>query len=137
MFIPQSTLKVFEMTQLDRMIDWYANLEKPCAEDLQRVMVEADVQCQLDKFRTKALNMNSGQLEKERHYSRRLGKNMERAHSPRPHDACEAHAIVSGGHKDAAVARAILARYKRELMTQEMAVGYPISLKTGQRCLSG
>lgn len=110
--IPQQTLQVFEMNALDRKVDWYANLKTPTASDLNCVIAEADVQCQLDKFRLKGITMDPQKLEGERHYSSRLAKNMERSSCPKPHDKCEAHAIISGGHKSAAAARAIAASYK-------------------------
>ncbi|MGI9278735.1 MAG: AHH domain-containing protein [Endozoicomonas sp.] len=50
-------------------------------------------------------------LENDRHKSKRLGENMRASGRPKPTDRHDAHAIVSGKHSLAGIARAKLARF--------------------------
>ncbi|WP_158658137.1 hypothetical protein [Agarilytica rhodophyticola] len=57
----------------------------------------------LDKYRVQASNMTQEQLQAETHSSKRMAGYMRRAGDPRPSSRCDAHAIISGHHADAAV----------------------------------
>ncbi|WP_074904118.1 AHH domain-containing protein [Microbulbifer thermotolerans] len=59
--------------------------------------------------------MTQKELVQEAHNSARLGKHMGLNGDPRPHNLCDAHAIVSGAHRRAAPMRAVLAWFKRRI----------------------
>lgn len=107
--IPPLTLKVYEKTRVDHAIDVFARLEKPTVADLNRVRVEADIQCKINEYRFGALTMTDKQLEEEGHSSKRMACFMENSTDPRPSSHCDCHAIISGKHKLAASARAVMA----------------------------
>lgn len=56
--------------------------------------------------------MTIQELETEKHYSSRLAKFLTCTGKPRPHELCEAHAIISGRHANAAKLRAVIAWHK-------------------------
>jgi len=59
--------------------------------------------------------MTPEELEAEKHDSLRLSKHMAAGGDPRPHELCDAHAIISGAHRDAAELRAVLAWFQRRI----------------------
>ena len=109
--IPPETLKAYEKTQVDLAIEEFASLEDPTMSDLNRVRVQADIKCQLDEYRFNALNMTEKQRLEESHSSSDLAERMTASADPRPASAehCHCHAIISGGHGEAAVVRAVMA----------------------------
>ncbi|TLM74408.1 AHH domain-containing protein [Microbulbifer harenosus] len=109
--IPEYTLKAYEKTRIDHVIDTFAAKKSPTIADLNAVRVQADIQCQLDTFRLKALKMSAKELEVEAHCSVRLAQNMAAANDPRPASGeyCHCHAMVSGAHAESATVRAVLA----------------------------
>ncbi|MGL6159748.1 AHH domain-containing protein [Microbulbifer sp.] len=111
MSIPACTLKVYEKTRIDRVIEAFAAKDHPTLADLNAVRVQVDIQCQIDAYRFDALSMSAQELETEKHCSTRLAENMEGANDPRPAPAeyCHCHAMVSGGHPESAMVRAVLA----------------------------
>lgn len=109
--VPVHTLKAYEKTRVDLAIDAFAKIEKPTIADLNRVRAQADVQCKIDAYRLGATNLKPKQLETELHDSERMAQLMAASGDPRPAAAeyCHCHAIVSGGHNEAALVRAVLA----------------------------
>ena len=109
--IPPETLKAYEKTQVDLAIEEFASIEDPTMSDLNRVRVQADIKCQLDEYRFNALNMTEKQRLEESHSSSDLAERMTASTDPRPASAeyCHCHAIISGGHGEAAVVRAVMA----------------------------
>ena len=117
MSAPAVSQKVHEKNQLDLAIDRFAQLDTFTVSDLNQVGVIAQVQQGVDaqklaRFRRKGLRMDNNKLLNERHYSSRMRLQLTRAGYPCPSDKCDAHAIVSGNHKDAAIMRAVLAWFK-------------------------
>jgi len=104
--------KYFEMDRVDCAIANFASIENPTRADLNRVLTVAQVECELDIYRIEAWGISRDELEAEAHDSQRLGRHMELANDPRPHELCDAHAIVSGAHKEAAGLRAVIAWFK-------------------------
>lgn len=111
--IPESPTAYYLKDQLDNTIDSFAKLESPTEADLARVAVAASVQAGIDQYRAAAAKMSLDQLEEEKHCSDRLARHLmaEAGTAHRP-ARCHAHAIVSGGHKEAAKLRAVLAWLK-------------------------
>lgn len=109
--VPAQTLKAYEKTRVDLAIDVFAKIEKPTIADLNRVRVQADVQCKIDEYRVGAIKLNKEQLETELHDSEWMAQLMAASGDPRPASAehCHCHAIVSGAHNEAAIVRAVLA----------------------------
>lgn len=109
MAIPADTLKVYEMNRVDRAIEVFANIENPTISDLNAVKTQADIECGIEQYRVGALAMTELQRLDEKHSSTKLAEFMEAQHDPRPHSECHCHAIISGGHSEAAVLRAVMA----------------------------
>lgn len=113
MSIPEQPTAYYLKDNLDNTIESFAKLETPTESDLARVGVAASVQAGIDQYRAAAANMSLDQLEDEKHDSDRLARHLmaETGCTSRP-QRCHAHAIVSGGHKEAAKLRAVLAWLK-------------------------
>lgn len=109
--VPVQTLKAYEKTRVDLAIDVFTKIEKPTIVDLNRVRVQADVQCKIDAYRVGAIKLNKAQLETEQHTPERMAQLMAATGDARPASAeyCHCHAIVSGAHNEAAIVRAVLA----------------------------
>ena len=114
--IPESSTAYYLKNQLDNIIDHFATLKNPTDTDLAGVAVAASVQAGIDKYRAAAANMSLDQLEEEKHDSDRLARHLMVATGrSRPPARCHAHAIISGGHKEAAKLRAVLAWLKMRI----------------------
>ena len=107
--IPEPPKPFYMKDMVDREVDRFAAQENPTQHDLNRVDVAAQIQQGIDRYRAKAANMSFDDFMNEKHRSRRLGKMMACAGEPRPSKRCDAHAIVSGGHRFSAVSRAVMA----------------------------
>lgn len=107
--------KLYEKNRVDRAIDEFASLEKPTISDLNKVGVSEQVQLGIEQYRARGREMLPEDLEAETHNSTLLGQFMELEGDPRPHQLCDAHAIVSGGHTLAARTRAVLAWFQRRI----------------------
>lgn len=97
--------------KVDRAIDLFAAKALPTQHDLNQITTAAKVQKGIDNYRAKAKNMTYDEFINEKHRSRRLAKMLARDGEPRPSKRCDAHAIVSGGHRFADTARGIMARF--------------------------
>ncbi|GMR16780.1 MAG: hypothetical protein BMS9Abin31_1160 [Gammaproteobacteria bacterium] len=112
MSIPGTPKPYYLKDPLENAIDEFTKKETPSSADLNRVTTIASVQAGVDKYRAAAQHMTLDQLEDEKHDCCRLGCFLEAATGkPRP-PKCHAHAIVSGGHSEAAKLRAVLAWHK-------------------------
>ncbi len=110
MTIPAQTLKVYQMNRVDHAIEAFTKIENPTAADLNFVKTQANVQIGIEKYRADALSMTERERRDEGHSSGTMAAYMEASGDHRPHRTeCHCHAIVSGGHSEAAVVRAILA----------------------------
>ena len=109
MSIPPATLKVFEMTRVDFAIEEFAKIEKPTRADLNKVWVQADIQCKIDEYRMSATKLSEKLLRDETHQSDKMAAYMADAGDPRPNEHCHCHAMISGGHREAATLRAVMA----------------------------
>lgn len=109
MTIPARMLKAYEMTNVDRAIVDFAKIENPTVADLNVVRAQANVQIGIEKYRVNALSMTERERLEERHNSGNMADYMEAFTDPRPHSECHCHAIISGGHSEAAVLRAVMA----------------------------
>lgn len=110
MAIPEPPSAFYQKDALDLSIDNFAQLDNPTEADLARV---ASVQAGIDRYRAAAANMSLDELEAEKHDSNRLANHLMAATGTYRRPArCHAHAIVSGGHKEAARLRAVLAWLK-------------------------
>jgi hypothetical protein len=115
--IPEPAEKYYLKTALDRAID---NFGKSTNADQQRyrlaeegyISTLASIQAGLEKYRNNASTMQFKTLREETHNSPRLGAHLRAVGKAKPDERCDAHAIVSGAHKHAALARAMLAKYK-------------------------
>lgn len=104
-------LLLHEKSLLDRAIDGFvANDGKPTAGDINNVVVAAQVQYGIDRYRAEAANLSFDELQQEQHSSLRLARHLTESGKPRPAN-CHAHAIVAGKHHNAAVIRALMARH--------------------------
>ena len=110
--VPSSPKPYAFKDKVEISIDQFAALEKPTPGDMAYVRAVAQVQQQLDAYRARGSKLDDEALEDEDHQSKILGAFMSATGDPRPHELCHAHAIVSGGHKDAAELRATLAWLK-------------------------
>ena len=101
---PERQKRFHEKDFTDHTIDGVSGKESLSQSDLNKVAVSAQIQAKIDEYRAKVAGMTPEELEAEKHVPSRLAEFM----GERP-SHCHAHAIVSGGHVDAAPARAILA----------------------------
>lgn len=97
------------MNKVDWLIAEFAKKDKPTVADFMRLRTIGGLYDGLDNYRTAAAKMSANQIKTEKHSSRRLGRHMTRAGDGRPSPRCDAHAIISGGHKLAVAMRGILA----------------------------
>lgn len=100
-----------EKDSLDHSIDHFVSLEEPTLSDLHRVVVSAQVQEKIDRYRSEYAGKSAEEYVAEQHNSSRL---REFLGTP-PHSTCHAHAIVSGDHPRAAAARAVLAWFEMRI----------------------
>ena len=115
--IPEPAEKYYLQTALDRAIDNFG--KKHNSDQLRYQLAEeayigviASIQAGLEKYRQAAAKMGSKDIRGEEHNSKRLGEHLRATGKAKPDDRCDAHAIVSGAHKYAALGRAMLARHK-------------------------
>lgn len=99
----------FPQTKVDWLIADFAKKDKPSIADFMRLRTIGGLFDSLDRYRTQANQMTGNELKAEQHSSRRLASNMTRGGDPRPSSRCAAHAMISGGHKDAIVMRGVMA----------------------------
>jgi hypothetical protein len=103
-------------TSLERkiysLIDNEAELTEAVLND---VYITAQVEEGVARYRAEAAGMSLLEVKDEEHSSGNLGCNMAKMGDPRPHELCDAHAIVSGGHSKAAPLRLILAKHRRRI----------------------
>ena len=112
MAIPEKTVLYHEKNILDRAIDNVLGQNKSLtASDLNQVIVAAQVQAGIDRYRAAAESLSINALVNEEHDSTRLGKHLEQTGFKRP-PRCHAHALVAGKHMYAAVLRLIMASLK-------------------------
>lgn len=102
---------------LDRAIEQYGSNPNKSQKnyidsELAHISMLADLDEKLQKYKSAASSMNSQELRSEKHDSKRLGEHMRASGKPKPDDRVDAHAIVCGGHKESAVLRALMARFK-------------------------
>jgi hypothetical protein len=102
-------------SHVERLLADFAKKDKPTIADFNALGTLGSVYDSLDRYRIKAQSMNRLELEAETHSSRRLSRNLTRAGDYRPSQRCDAHAIVSGGHRDAIVVRGVLAWLKMRI----------------------
>lgn len=112
MSIPEKKVLYHEKDLLDIAIDRVLSQDSALTpSDLNKVMVAAQVQAGIDKYRQAAAGMSDDQLYDEDHNSARLGQHLEQAGKRRP-PRCHAHAMVAGKHKYASQLRLIMAAMK-------------------------
>ncbi|PUA26446.1 MAG: hypothetical protein B0W54_22060 [Cellvibrio sp. 79] len=105
------TLHCFK-SPLDVIIEQTAAKDGPLTQsDINKVMVAAQIQDGIERYRSGASDMEYIQLRDEEHDSARLGRYLIERHGPRP-PRCHAHAIVAGRHKFAAAVRLVMAKLK-------------------------
>lgn len=105
----------FPQTKVDWLIADFAKKDKPSIADFMRLRTIGGLFDSLDNYRVKAKHMTPEQLESEQHKSNRLGRYMTRAGDPRPSSRCDAHAMISGGHRQSVVMRGIIAWLKMRI----------------------
>lgn len=115
--LPEKEVRYYMQSALDRAIEQYGNNPNPSQEsflsaELNYIATLADVQAGLELYREQAKGMTMEELRAEGHLSNRLGEHLRAAGKPKPDDRVDAHAIVAGAHKDAAMLRAVMARLK-------------------------
>jgi len=88
---------------------------KAHAADLNHAVVQAQVQFGLELYRAQSKDMDTLELESEKHDSARLARHLAEACDPRPNAHCHAHAIVAGKHPEAVKLRAVLAWLKMRI----------------------
>ena len=110
--MPEQNKPYYQQDPLERAESTFANKENVNHNDLMQVVVVAQVESGLDRYRAEAGDMTAKHLRDEAHQSQRLAKHLEEKGDYKPHTQCHAHAIVSGAHRNAAPMRAIMARQK-------------------------
>lgn len=109
---PDKQTLYVEKDLLDRAIDQVASEDSELSiSDINRIMVAAQVQEGIDRYRAQAAGLTFEQLYAEDHNSALLGKHLDETGKSRP-PRCHAHAIVAGKHKYAAAVRATMAKLK-------------------------
>ncbi len=114
--IPITPAKHVNKTSTDIEIDAFLKLEKPTKSGLNKIKLKAQIEerIELMRYRKDVSGMSNHDLIDEAHESARLAQFMSIV-DPRPHPLCDAHAIVSGGHKRAATLRGILAWFEMRI----------------------
>lgn len=115
---------------LNYAIDRFAKKENPTRSDLAQVRVVADIQRKLLEYEAQGKGMTGKELTLEKHNSTRLAEHMQASGDPRPNKYCHCHAIVSGGHAEAAEARAILAYFKMRVDSNRNGCWLPANTKS-------
>ncbi len=110
--IPPRVTSYAEKDKVEHIIDQFAAKDDPTLADLDMVGTVAQVESRLDRYRMAATEMEAKQIRDEAHESKRMAEHLALIGDPRPHPKAHAHAIVSGGHKEAARVRAIMAWLK-------------------------
>lgn len=102
-------LGLTQLLMVNNRLDHSTNrlIDRVIQETRRRAIKEA-----LNIYIRESQNMSMEALIKEEHNSRRLGEFLACQGYTRPGDEFEAHALVSGGHPRAAVAREIIAEFK-------------------------
>lgn len=112
MSIPDKITFYHEMNMLDRVINNVASKETSLTQsDINKVIVTAQIQEGIERYRSSASSMTSQSLRAEEHNSARLARHLEEKLGPRP-SRCHAHAIVAGRHSLSAELRVVLAKLK-------------------------
>lgn len=99
---------------LNTLLSTNGRLDSDTNKLINRVIAETKYRAMKDALQLYAeegINMSYSELMKEEHSSQRLGKFLETVGYLRPDENFEAHAIVSGGHARAVIARDILAQF--------------------------
>lgn len=97
---------------LDLVIENTAAQSDPLTQsDFNKVIVAAQIQEGIKRYRMSAQQRTSEELIKEEHSSKRLDQHLVESYGSKP-PRCHAHAIVSGKHKLAAPARLAMAKLK-------------------------
>lgn len=112
MALPETQVHYCFKKPLDLIIEQTA--AKPgdiTQSDINKVMVAAQIQDGIERYRLGISEMDYIQLREEEHDSARLGRHLVEKHGKRP-PQCHAHAIVAGKHKFAAAARLVMAKLK-------------------------
>lgn len=115
MALPELPLKEIEKDSIDRTLDRILKKldqeEQIGFADINQVIVAAQVQEGITRYRAQARDMTPRALREEEHNSAILGRHLEEKFGPRPL-RCHAHAIIAGKHKYSAALRLIMARLK-------------------------
>ena len=106
--IPELPTPHYLKDPLDLVIENTASKDALTQSDLNKVMVAAQIQDGIARYRARISGMTSQQLLTEEHSSLRLARHLVERHGERP-SKCHAHAIVAGRHKFAAPTRALMA----------------------------
>lgn len=110
--LPEQPTPHYLKDPLDLVIERTAANENPLTQsDINKVMVAAQIQDGIERYRMKTTARTSKELFVEEHNSARLGRHLVERFGARPAH-CHAHAIVAGKHKHAAHARLIIAKFK-------------------------
>jgi len=99
---------------LNDLLSVHGKIDAETNRLINRVIAETKLRAMKDSLRLYVdggLKMSHAELMKEDHSSLRLGKFLETAGYSRPDQNFEAHALVSGGHARAVIAREILAQF--------------------------
>lgn len=99
---------------LTELLSIHGKIDQETNKLINRVIVETKFRAMRDSLREyvdKGISMSREELMSEDHRSARLGKFLETAGYGRPDQNFEAHALVSGGHPRAVIAREILAQF--------------------------
>ncbi|MDN3639321.1 AHH domain-containing protein [Simiduia curdlanivorans] len=110
--VPANPKRFHEMDRVEQKIHSVSQKTQLTQNDLTAVAALAQIETVLDKYRYSADEMTRKERRDEEHQSKRLSEFLESSGDHKPHPLCHAHAIVSGAHKGAATARAILAFFK-------------------------
>ncbi len=100
---------------VERLLADFAQKDKPTIADFMVLENMGKIYDRLDRYRAEAKNMTRLELESETHSSRRLGRNLRRAGDFCPSPQCDAHAIISGGHRYAIVVRGVMSWLKMRI----------------------
>lgn len=102
-------------TRVERLLADFAKKDKPTVADFAALRCFGNLYDSLDRYRAKAQDMTTKELQREKHNSRRLARNLTRCGEPRPSSRCDAHAIVSGQHRLSMEVRGVLAWLKMRI----------------------
>jgi A nuclease family of the HNH/ENDO VII superfamily with conserved AHH len=100
---------------LTDLLSVHGKIDKETSQLINTVIAETKhraMKIALNAYIDKGQKMDFKNLMEEDHKSERLGKFLETQGYSRPDENFEAHALVSGGHSRAKVAREILAQFK-------------------------